>query len=290
MSFCGNEVFVTTLATLDTKWDDFWDSIKHDVPQTCGLSFGSCFTCCGSVGIVGVDIESKPTLSDPEVKSVFTKCGTTDQAILTVPIEGVLVFTTALRASGPGYTWPTPSIGDDGVLYDINVNVTGSIIVSIPVYGQNYQFSKPSVDVMFHCKWSGSFPDETNILFNSVPVNDLLIKYAQLLNEKVRRKLANEISREIQENDKTFACIFEEPVLAPCNTETRTALESCHPCDTCCKCLMQQRCDGECTKCECARCTPAVWYITMFCLTVLCLIFSAVIIASIIKDLRELRQ
>jgi len=278
---CSETIFDTTLATLNSSIDDIWADVVDRVPTILGVSFGSCYTSCGSVGITAVDV-SHFALEDTTLQTSFTTCGTTNMAVLIVPIEITLDCTLALRATGVGNIWPTPD-GDDGVVHSHNLNVTGNILVSVPVHNTLFEFSKVRLDVMFSGNWIGVWPDTTNILFNTVPVNELATKYMHKFNEALRGPLATGLRNALQSPDVTHNCTF--PVVAPqeCNVNTRTASDPCDPCDTCCMCLMQQRCDGECASCECVKCDDTKWYATMFIATILFFIISGVLIWSFVN-------
>ena len=106
---------------------------------------------------------------------------------------------------------------------------------------------------------------------------------AQKFNEAMRGPMARKLHLALQSNDFIRECTFPSVVLAECNALTRTAADFCSPCDTCCMCLMQQRCDGECASCECLGCNDSKWYYSMLIATILFFIFSAVIIWSFLN-------
>ena len=260
-------------------------SVESKIPQEMGISFGSCYTSCGSIGITAVDMSSFNLDDDPmQIRTSFTTCNNTDLAVLIVPIEITLGCTLALRATGIGHTWPTPEIGDDGVVHQHDINVTGNILVSIPVSGNTFEFTKVRTDVMFSGNWSSaSWPDTTNILYNTIPINELCAKYMRSFNSNIRKDLSLKIRHELQSADIVNTCTFPSIVLAECNVNTRTSTEFCNPCDTCCMCLMQQRCDGECASCECVQCEDTKWFATMFLITLFFFIVSGTIVWSLLN-------
>jgi len=278
---CTSSVFDDTLSTLTTDFADTWSSVVSKVPKATGISFGSCYTSCGSVGITDTSVYSI-TLNDNLSQVTFSACKLTDLAVLIVPVEISLSCTLALRATGVGYTWPTPGPGDDGVVYQNILNITGNILVSVPRHSDKFDFPHLTVDVMFTGNWTLEWPDNENILFNTVPVNELATKYVENFNAAIRGPLSKGLRLSLQSNVVTNNCTF--PTLVPnvCTANTRTATEFCDPCDTCCMCLMQQRCDGECSQCACVQCDNT-WYATLF-LSVLLFFGASFVIAITIAN------
>lgn len=274
---CTSAVFTSTLSKLDSDFADIWSEIVPKIPTTAGVSFGSCYTSCGSVGITDVSVFSH-TLEDssPSLQVSFPTCGNTNLAVLIVPLEIALDCTLALRATGVGHLWPTPTVGNDGVVYNNTLNLTGNILITVPVVGKSFQFTGLTVDVMFTGNWSLGWPDEQNVLFNTIPVNELAIKYIHSFNYAIRSSLSRAIKTSLQSANVIIDCSFPVMVPATCNSSTRTTSEFCDPCDTCCTCMMQQRCDGECSTCECVQCDNT-WHVTIF-LSVLLFFLAAVII------------
>ena len=65
---CTNTVFDGLLVKLDNNFSVVWDSIEPKIPREIGVSYGSCFTSCGSVGITDVTVSSY-TLDDMSPKN-----------------------------------------------------------------------------------------------------------------------------------------------------------------------------------------------------------------------------
>ena len=282
---CDDTIFSSLLLRLNDNIDEIVAIIEPKIPKELGLSFGSCYTSCGSVGITDVTVANFSINDDPlTLRTSFTTCGNTNLAVLIVPLEVSLVCTLALRATGIGHVWPTAEPGNDNVVSDHNLNVTGNILVSVPVYGTRYEFSRVRVDVMFSGNWSTTWPDTENILYNTVPLNEMSIKYMQRFNEAIRGQFSYKLQIALQAPDIINDCVFPTSIEAECNVTTRTASEFCSPCDTCCMCLMQQRCDGECGACECVECHDSKWYASMFLTMLFFFIVSGIIVWSFVTN------
>ena len=103
---------------------------------------------------------------------------------------------------------------------------------------------------------SAQWPDQTHALFPFVPLNDALTQLEASLNaysEKVTDRIQGYLNSHM--TNSTRACEAFQAVDNVCTSATDMPLLPCNGCDTCCKCLVQQRCDGECAKCACINCS-----------------------------------
>ena len=268
---CDIGVFLDTLSTLDSAWSTI--SSRIAVPQKTGLSFGNCETCCGSIGIVGVrDLNLDIDTSAIACNAAFTLCGKRDEAILVVPVNVIPVnFDIHLRATGIGATWPS-NMNQDFV-HTHGARIGGNIIITVP-FDRYFRFQEPVIDFQLFGHWfettdtATHWPDNTNPIFNNVPVEELLINYMSNLNETIKKGVEKMIFNAVQKHNVNKTCSTSTPALATCRAATVYSPSSCDPCDTCCKCMMLQSCDGDCAACPCVKCTSRgndlLLYITAF--------------------------
>jgi len=252
---CTIELFQDTLDRLDTSWLETLQSVV--LPKKSAISFGSCYAICGSVGITNVenlqslDIQSGASIS-------FTQCGLRDYALLQVPleVEPYVSFTMQLRATGLGTLWP-----NDPDYNDAKARITGILLITVPIKDKDLHFEDIDVDAFLYGSWLNAdgepfntWPDSSSILFNSVPLDLSLQTYITELNQSIKSKLVPKVRTFLQAPNVSISCIVPQNTEQTCTSLTTFPGEPCNPCDTCCKCLVQQRCDGECAECPCINC------------------------------------
>jgi hypothetical protein len=275
---CSIDVFTDIIAKLHNNWSNLWSQFLSEYgPLKDGFSFGSCYTSCGSLGfssVTGLDGLTLNTTGPPVGPTdgptvFFTTCNIEDQAILVVPMEPQPIeLQSILRATGFNQVWPTGSIN-----HTLYASITGFLLITVPRSKNTLYYSRPLVDISFFINWTtdtngniGGFPEQTSPLFPTIPKDKLLYNFEKVLKDGARSKLLGPIFRDLQSNDKSFTCKWPILIKQACTTSTSALQGPCNPCDTCCKCLAQQRCDGECSGCECVRCSPSIWrYQTALC-------------------------
>lgn len=269
---CSLSTFSSILDTIDSTWTTEWPAFSDTVGKINGLSFGSCYTVCGSIGytdVSGLDA-LVPNLTDPNGPIVnFTTCGLVDSALIVIPLASItLSFDVTARATGLDALWPTmPS-------QTIDAYLSGFILITIPRDETVLEYTKPSVDISFQAIWS-EWPDSNSPLFPSVPTADLLKKFTDSLRQDAREHFVQKLRRAIQAKNELLDCEWPAPANQTCTANTTMPALPCNPCDTCCKCLVQQRCDGECADCPCVNCTQSmVWRILLFSSALLMIVVS----------------
>jgi len=279
-------VFGDTLNTLDAAFPDIWASIVSKAPLRAGITFGSCYTACGSLGIVNVTsldlLSLNLTLDADGPQATFTTCNITDQAILIVPFtETILDVDLLLRATGVGHIWPTSTNE-----HTHNARLGGHVVITVPSDENWFHFTRPMVSVKLKAVWTDSnppitsWPNQNSPLFDSVPTSDILEEYMRTLNEYVAPKLERQIHDAIQMENVPKACSYLEPIIAECRASTvGLPTSSCHPCDKCCICMMEQRCNKDCDKCPCVKCTPSAWRFFTFFITFIIFVTSILLLA-----------
>lgn len=250
-------------------------SDEKNVPSKFGISFGECTTVCGSLGITEIDFLENLDVQTDTSTIEFLTCGHTDSAIVRFPIFGDVKFTLLLRASGKGTLWPI----DNHIFNDAFASLSGEILIKIPIVNKSLQFSKLSVSVNFLSNWTDEtlWPDQNNILFERVPLNSLLKQWTSILNNTFAKNLEKYSENYALVPDLSINCTF--PITMPMVCTKEMALDSqaltpvyCHPCDKCCKCFMQQRCDFGCENCACINCSKSSLKNGLLFVTVLILI------------------
>lgn len=292
---CSISNFSSLLTKLDTNWTSSWTTFLAEYgPLKDGLTFGSCYTSCGSIGfngITGINNLSLETTPGPDgPTATFTTCNLEDQAVIVVPLASrPITLHGKLRASGQNVLWPT-GLGSAAVDHDLSAAISGFLLITIPRKNNILYFSRPLLDIAFYINYTasagsqnfGNFPNTDSLLFHTVPKEKLLFDFSDVLRTAAKKRLLPKIFNIIQSNDAYLDCTWPVALREACTSETVMPLAACHPCDTCCKCLIQQRCDGECSNCACVNCTPHIWrYQTAICAVLM--IFVAIVLFYDIK-------
>jgi hypothetical protein len=281
---CSIHTFDSVLEKLESTWSSIWPTFAVKNIRG-GLSFGSCYTVCGSLGytnVSGVDIlVPNTTTSAPGGPIVhFTNCGLVDKAMIVVPLDSTTItFDMIARATGMDILWPD----DPNVLLD--AHLSGYLLISIPRIDNILEFSKPEVDISFQAIWdpngSNTWPEQSSILFPSVPTDDILKNFTTELQREAREDVVKKIRNALQSPDTTMNCSWPLIYAQTCSAGLQMPVGPCHPCDTCCKCLIQQRCDGECEACPCVNCHESTfWKLVLFLAAALMIIVSVSAIVS----------
>jgi hypothetical protein len=176
-----------------------------------------------------------------------------------------------LRATGLGLLWPNDPD------FVANARLTGILLISVPIKDKDLHFEEIDVDAFLYGSWMDSngdqfnvWPDSSSILFNSVPFDLSLQTYVTELNQSIKSKLVPKVRTFLQAPNVTISCIVPINTEQTCTTLTTFPGEACNPCDTCCKCLVQQRCDGECKNCPCVKCDSIkLWSFSQIFVTIL---------------------
>ena len=190
-----------------------------------------------------------------QARVLWSTCGVTDEAILSVPVSTLVSTTLILRASGLGQLWP--STGTDA---QADSNLTGEIVFTVPLVNKALYFADMSVSVHFTSSWSSTlvWPDVANPLFARLPLDAFLFAWSSELNGYYARKLKDNIKLKMLVPSISIACTLPTFVPMICTAAMKSLNDNptapCHPCDKCCKCFVQQRCDAGCDECACLSC------------------------------------
>lgn len=263
---CTVSVVAPAIPFLQSAWSRSWPTANW--PTQFGITFGtSCYSACGSLGFRNVAGAAAlvPDWTSPNVKVSFTTCAASDYTIYTVPLVAAQI-TADLdhRATGTGLLWP---VAPAPLTTAVTVDVAGVVVFAVPMNTlQNatqseMEFKRSIVSVRLALNYATgpqapSWPDSTNALWAFVPVNDALTQLEDLLNETadtVSRDMTGYVTSHMI-NSKV-ECEAAQVADQTCSSTTLMPTGPCNACDTCCKCLVQQRCDGECSSCACVKCS-----------------------------------
>ena len=278
MSTCTISDFQFLVTKLNNEWDSFWSIAAIQGPKQAGISFGSCYTNCGSLGITNVGGLDAVNLDTANATATFTTCNVEDYIVVVVPIEQTTILVDVqVRASGPNGLYP--SVLGDEFVNDAPCAFSGFVLISIPVRSRKVILSELTVDFTCFATWATPFvwPDTSNILYNGVPFQEILYEWSESFIEYLRSNLVKPLRNALRDENEYLTCVFPTAYEQTCTASTEMPIGPCHPCDTCCKCLIQQRCDGGCSDCECVNCeTYNLWtvsYAVVIFLIVLFVIF-----------------
>lgn len=245
------------------------------------MSFGQCATACGSLGAIANPEDLIFDLDVEHAQVLFTTCAVNDEALLRIPItsNSLVSMKTSLRASGLGTVWPSGADSEEfGKHFIAEASLNGEIIVSFPIYDNNLQLSEFKVSIHFISKWENVvWPDRNNVLFYRIPLETLLQEWTRQFNASFSTSMETNMKRVLLFADKPLRCnypAFTKMVCTKEMAESQTTLlpSSCHPCDTCCRCFVQQRCDSGCDQCACVKCGANPWKFGTFIIAMLVLI------------------
>jgi hypothetical protein len=174
-------------------------------------------------------------------------CGPQDRIVLatnfdvqTVPLD------LTLRASGIGLTWPVDPE------HTLNTTWTGTLLITLQIINNEIRYDSPEVDVRLFAAWNDTWPNTTSNLFPRIPIHAFLSELAAETTLKFQKQMPR-LQDLIRKAPQALTCKFVDTTTATCSSGLFVPV-SCSPCDTCCECAMQQKCDGECEKCPCINC------------------------------------
>lgn len=259
---CDASFFDAMKLAIDGAWPSIWPVAAAKLPRRAGLPFGpaNCQTICGSVGITDVQAaDLQALLPDTSAATVtFGTCGAQDIARLVVPLDAVPVnVDIEARATGFGTLWPSGGPGAHLVVG--TASVSGILLVWAPVHSGRIIWSETEADVRLYAKWAFSWPDTSNRLYATVPTDELASQWASELTQAARKTVIDPLLKSIRVPNAPLTCDFPPTVDQACTASTEMPTTECDPCDTCCRCLVQQRCDGPCASCACVTCAPSTW-------------------------------
>lgn len=261
MPNCDVTFFSSTSTEFANAWAAAWP--PSDLSTRSGFAFGSCYTICGSLGVTGTTA-GLAALQPNTAAAVayFTTCGTEDRALLAIPFDPEPVaLDTEVRATGLNVLWPSGGPGSE--LVNATASVSGVALVSVPVRGRSIAWSEAQVSLRLYVNWPAAtmaaWPDQASILYEAVPLPELASNWASTMTEAVQATMGPLLQKAIRKPNETLACDFGALITQVCAANTSMPNNACDPCDTCCKCLVQQRCDGECSGCPCVGCAPNTW-------------------------------
>lgn len=182
-------------------------------------------------------------------------------------------MTLILRASGPAL-WPQ---GQNDL--NASVDLTGEIVFTIPIAKNILKLQDMSVDVHFSSSWTNTiWPDTSNVMFSRLPFDAFLYAWTSELNKTFAIKLSENIKKIMLLPQIQFSCAVPTFVPMMCTSAMKTSNDlpnvACHPCDKCCKCFVQQRCDGGCDECACLNCNNLKGSVLQYCISFLIIFYA----------------
>ena len=241
--------------------------IQNVIASKHGKSFGSKYTILGSVGLSDVPNVRLLSLDTNGARSIFSTCSTTDYAILQIPIDDFTIpgCTLDVRVSGLGTLFPN---GASPTQSPFPIRITGVLVVIVPVYLTNIRWKHINLDLTLFCEALDALPSTVDpvetILRAAVPLQSMLEEYAQLLTKTIKKNILPKIHRDIQTLNAPLECDMPPRTIEVCTDQTIMPNNACSVCDTCCQCIVQQRCDGDCASCECITCGGSEWTLTAY--------------------------
>lgn len=279
---CSVETFAPLLDRLDAEWPAYWATVLQHAPVRSAAVFGSCAVACGSLGLTNVsktDLQAvvplvSLTAPGPRPSVTFKTCGLHDIAVIFVPFETVAVEAQAhTQATGIGHLWP-----ESNVEWQPSLSLTAALVIEVPFTADHKRIRYEQLNVSFkvygHLSSSAEWPDTESPLFEYVPTDSLVSEYLKALNKHIDSH-NNGLRRALQMANALNACQLPADTVQTCVADQgATPEEPCGLCDTCCKCLVQQRCDGPCAGCPCVKCSKSLWTIQTFFISLLLLLVS----------------
>lgn len=275
MATCTQDAIQDFIDPLIDGFADLWTTILVDVPTREGLAFGSCYSSCGSCGItnvVGLDtMELSMNGNALNMRVFFSQCAIRDYALILLQIDDMsLKVSTALHATGGlqnnvlNKSYENSHATFSGYVL-ITVPIDTSSNTSMPAY-TTFLFTECTADVSLKARWTPSTLAgwSTEDLFSDVPVESLLVKYTDSLNAYLKTRAPQHFVKFLQAANEKKMCIIPHSGVQTC-TSTQSPANACDICDTCCKCAIQQRCDGECENCKCIDCkSPLIGSLALY--------------------------
>lgn len=245
---CTVADFNSILFDLQNEWPSVW--ALQQWPRRAGLSFGSCWGICGSLGLTDVVGPESLVPNIAAATVAFSDCTASAVATITVPLTAVAsTFFVQGRATGLNTLWPSTSEA-----FTMTGPVSGLVLLTVPLVGQIANYVDLSVDIILYANITSSWPDTSSVLYNAVPTGSLAQTWATDLNSTVKTSVSGALHKRLQARGSLLACTIPNPTDQTCTSSTSMPGAACAPCDTCCKCLIQQRCDGSCSSCACVGC------------------------------------
>jgi len=244
------------LEKLDSNFDECFESSKN---LSTINSFGSIYSNRGSVRVVPNEnitaLSLNTDTNDPTGPTAsFTTCTVKNLAIILVPIVPTSVeFEMHVR-----YTSSIDSIAsiiDDTVFMRAMIN--GSLMLSYELTSNLIMYSRPNIDITFNGYWQNrssfndKFAGKNQDLVDSIKIDTVLTDYLFKLNSSFNAKKMQNILRS---KNESIGCIVSQHLPMTCTINTTVVPQYCHPCDTCCNCMIRQICDGACSSCPCVNC------------------------------------
>jgi hypothetical protein len=257
---CSITDFTWLVSAISTSWNNQWAPLIANGPTKAGLSWGPCYTSCGSLGITDISGLESIILDDPGANMTISTCTLQDYLVLVIPMVQTTVFVDLqVRASSTVGLYPTNPIGSQ-FINGAPASLSGFLLVSVPIsqFGV-LETSRLDVDFSIYASWATptSWPDTSNVLYNSVPWASILNTWSSQFVQYLRSKVRVPFRNTLQMPNRLLGCRVPLDSTQTCTTATTMPNGPCGPCDTCCKCLVEQRCDGDCADCACVNCEGA---------------------------------
>jgi hypothetical protein len=266
MPDCTQQNFLTFLSSEMNAIQNDFSSYLNVLNASKIYSFGTIFSNRGSVRITLPELSLDADTQNANV--VFSTCTAKNLAIINIPIisNTVHVADVRLRYSGE-------SITDQD--YSQSISISGTLLLTYEITTKII-LQRPSLDINLRGQWTNPFSEWTPATeaLETIKLNSFLDDFIDSLTKDFNAKKMQTL---IRTRDKALFCSLPSFVPMTCTSSTRVIPSACHPCDTCCNCMVRQTCGPECSGCPCVNCKES-WYIWFF--SILFLLSSFLIIRT----------
>lgn len=268
---CSIDLFQNVLEKLNNNFDDcFLDAAQLSTIT----SFGTIYSNRGSVRVLPSEGITSLNLVTEDAKATFTTCTIKNLAIIIVPISSLPIsLKLHIRFTS------SSSVIDE--VDEIIASIGGSLMLTYSLTSNSIQYSRPNIDITFNGEWASSVSswptlvDKDPDLVESIKMNDVLNEYLTQLKKTFNARLMQKF---IRSNDEALGCIVSQHEPMVCTKNMVAVPNYCHPCDTCCNCMVRQICDGECSNCPCVDCSQNNNYVVLYTISFLLLLCSIFIV------------
>ena len=257
---CSISDFTWLVNSINDSWNNRWSALVANGPTRAGLSWGPCYTSCGSLGITEIQGLNGILLDDASANMTISTCTLENYLVIVIPfVQTTILVDLQVRASSTVGLYPTSPIGSQ-FINGAPASLSGFLLVSVPIsFDGLLETSRLDVDFSAYATWATptSWPDTSNVLYNSVPWDTILSTWTSQFVDYLRTVVKKPFRNSLQMPNRLLGCRVPLDATQTCTTATTMPNGPCGPCDTCCKCLVEQRCDGPCADCACVNCEGA---------------------------------
>lgn len=201
-------------------------------------------------------IKANDIVVSPQIdiaNATFSTCTAKNLAIIKVPISAEVPSSLNVRIR---YSTSSTVIDSASEQY---AYIGGTLMLTYEL-NSRIVYTRPSIDIKFFGNWQSS-PSEWNLGdLQSIQLNTFLDDFVSKLSFDKKR-----LQTLLRSKDEKLTCSPPSFIAMSCTANTRIVPQSCHPCDTCCNCMIRQVCDGSCSECPCVNCSfSSLWLLSIF--------------------------